>query len=128
MRILLLCFTIPLIYAINIKLYNLSIVSSCIIADISLILFVLVLAFLIANKNAIEYSKMKNMSERLLSLDKLKDEFLANTSHELQTPLNGIINIKEEKINEKNRVGVGLANMTEKNFEGIWYRVTNRKY
>ena len=36
--------------------------------------------------------------------------------------------IKEEKINEKNRVGVGLANMTEKNFKGIWYRVTNRKY
>ena len=95
MRILLLCFTIPLIYAINIKLYNLSIVSRCIIADTSLILFVLVLAFLIANKNAIEYSKMKNMSERLLSLDKLKDEFLANTSHELQTPLNGIINISE---------------------------------
>ena len=29
------------------------------------------------------------MSERLLSLDKLKDEFLANMSHELQTPLKG---------------------------------------
>ena len=30
------------------------------------------------------------MSEKLISLDKLKDVFLANTSHELRTPLNGI--------------------------------------
>jgi len=35
---------------------------------------------------------------RLQHLDKLKDDFLANTSHELRTPLNGIIGIADSML------------------------------
>ncbi|WP_198284586.1 ATP-binding protein [Beggiatoa alba] len=42
--------------------------------------------------------QIKWQNAELLKLDKLKDDFLSNTSHELRTPINGIIGIAESMI------------------------------
>lgn len=41
------------------------------------------------------FSTLEAQNTELQRLDNIKDEFLTNTSHELQTPLNGIIGIAE---------------------------------
>lgn len=67
--------------------------------------FILILGFILeyrffeARRLLQVYAKeLEDQNVALQKLDKIKDEFLANTSHELKTPLNGIIGIAESLI------------------------------
>jgi len=62
--------------------------------------FLFLQSFILARRFSKAYKNVNDLSRKLLQLDKLKDEFLANTSHELRTPLNGILGITQALMRE----------------------------
>ncbi|MFC3770247.1 ATP-binding protein [Paenibacillus sp. GCM10012303] len=92
-----------------------------ILIPFEMLLFVTTQALLLAKRFANSFVQVEQLSQRLLTLDGLKDEFMANTSHELRTPLHGMINISQSllegaagKLNEKMSSDLALVVSTGK--------------
>jgi len=65
------------------------------------ILLVFIEAMELARRFTNAYRIIGRMSDELLTANRMKDEFLANTSHELKTPLHGIMNLTLALAEEK---------------------------
>ncbi|WP_165452232.1 ATP-binding protein [Paenibacillus thalictri] len=87
-----LCFTL---YSIDLILFSFSLKESFWLGELYIVVFNIILIFLVVLRFFEAYHTVDAMRIRLLQLDKLKDEFLSNTSHELKTPLNAIVSISE---------------------------------
>lgn len=83
------------LYSIDAILLGLSIKEDLILAQFYMVVFNLVVIFLIILWFFEAYNAMDKMRIRLIDLDKLKDDFLSTTSHELKTPLNAIVSITD---------------------------------
>ena len=68
------------------------------VSYLGFLFFIFMQAILLAIRFSKAFDLVETMSGQLRTLDKLKDQFLANTSHELRTPLNGIIGLAESLI------------------------------
>jgi len=65
------------------------------IAPISFLIILLLHTFILARRLSQAFQYSKTTAEKLIRINKLKDEFFANTSHELRTPLNAMISIAD---------------------------------
>ncbi|MFJ5563578.1 ATP-binding protein [Lysinibacillus xylanilyticus] len=81
-----------------------------------LIITVACLAILWFKGYARVHSETKELAIKLQKTDKLKDEFLANTSHELRNPLHGILNISKAVLERENQV---LSDKSVKDLETV---------
>ncbi|MBP1914020.1 sensor histidine kinase YesM [Lederbergia galactosidilyticus] len=64
------------------------------------IISIVMIAFLLLNKHMQIIQQNEEQTEQLQKADKKKNEFLANTSHELRNPLQGMISIAQTFLND----------------------------
>jgi two-component system sensor histidine kinase ChiS len=116
-------FAVLMLTVINDTLYTHLIIQTRPMAHFGVFMFIFFQAFLLSKKFSEAFAKVEVISDELavknqelVRLDKLKDEFLTNTSHELKTPLHGIIGLAESMM--EGAAGV-LASAQQKNISMI---------
>ncbi|WP_168735980.1 hybrid sensor histidine kinase/response regulator [Cohnella fermenti] len=65
---------------------------------LGLFVLVFVQTIVLSQRYSSAFRTIENMSEKLIAQNKMKDEFLTNTSHELITPLHGVMNMSQSML------------------------------
>jgi len=86
------------LYSLDILLFATSIKENFIIANVYLFIFNVIMVFYVVLRFFEAYRTVEEMKNQLIAVDKIKDDFLSTTSHELKTPLNAIVSITDTLI------------------------------
>ncbi|MBN1523607.1 MAG: response regulator [Spirochaetales bacterium] len=81
--------------AINDMLFFNRMITTFYMIPFGIFLFLFSQAYILSLTFTRAFNSVESLSKRLMTLDKLKDAYLANTSHELKTPLEGMVNTTE---------------------------------
>lgn len=93
--------TFVLIALIDSMLYYSGLIDTSFINKLCLLLFLMTLNHLLARRFTNKLNEVQSLSEELQKSNSIKDEFLARTSHEIKTPLHGIMNIADYLLKEQ---------------------------
>lgn len=92
----LLCYEMEFLVSIlYLRLLPFGNLNSRILGDVCVVFFVLVMSYMLSIRFSNAYSTIESLSMRLKEQNELKDAFLTNTAHEIQTPLHGIIHMAQ---------------------------------
>ncbi|OPH59631.1 hypothetical protein BC351_19305 [Paenibacillus ferrarius] len=83
------------LYSLDVIMLAFSLKENLWLGQFYIVIFNAILIVLIAIRFFEAYHTIDDMKNQLLQLDKIKDDFLSNTSHELKTPLNAIVSITD---------------------------------
>jgi len=83
------------LYSLDLILFALSLKDNLWLSQFYILVFIIVVIFLTVLRFFEAYHTVDEMKNRLLQADKIKDDYLMNTSHELKTPLNAIVGIAD---------------------------------
>lgn len=96
-----LCFVFVGMAILDSLLYYSGYINGSLVSKLSMLGFLLCMNLFLARRFTNKTNEAQALSEELIKADKIKDEFLARTSHELKTPLHGIINISAHLLKEE---------------------------
>ena len=91
-------FYLLLIASTSDSLYVSGILDVMYVLHIGVIIYIFIQFIILSDRARQNAIRVEVQNAELKQLDKLKDDFLANTSHELRTPINGIVGLSESLV------------------------------
>ncbi|MEK8130517.1 ATP-binding protein [Paenibacillus filicis] len=92
-----------MLYLVDGTLYTENAVPTDLAGKLGLICFIICMNILLAVRFSNAYEKTELLTHKLMVSNQRKDEFLMNTSHELKTPLHGILNMASHLLEDEEK-------------------------